>query len=107
MTVYAVHNAAGTLLSVGTVVADPLPDGLTAKALTDAEAVDLAEGATWDSATLSVVPLVRPPYPPLDATGALATLLVVEGVVSLQDAANALHEEPAHLEHEALAWGVG
>ena len=40
----------------------------------------------------------------LDATGALATLLVVEGVVSLQDAANAVHEEPAHLEHEAQAW---
>lgn len=104
MTVYAVHNAAGTLLSVGTVVADPLPDGLTAKALTDAEAVDLAEGATWDSATLSVIPLVRPPYPPLDATGALATLLVVDGVVALQDAANAIGEEPAHLVHEAQAW---
>ena len=48
-----------------------------------------------------------PPFPPLDPTGALATLLVVEGVVSLQDAANALHEEPAHLEPEAQAWGVG
>lgn len=50
---------------------------------------------------------VQPPFPPLDATGALATLLVVEGVVDLQDAANAIHEEPAHLEHEAQAWGVG
>jgi hypothetical protein len=50
--------------------------------------------------------LVQPPYEPLDATGALATLLVVEGVLSLQDAANALHEEPAHLEHEAQAWAL-
>ena len=47
-----------------------------------------------------------PPFEPLDATGALATLLVVEGVLPLQDAANALHEEPAHLEHEALSWQV-
>ena len=104
---YAVHDAAGTLLSIGTVVADPLPDGLTAKALTDAEAVDLAEGATWDSATLSVIPLVRPPYPPLDATGALATLLVVESVLDLTDAANAIHADSAHLVHEAESWSVG
>lgn len=48
-----------------------------------------------------------PPYPPLDATGALATLLVVDGVVTLQDAANAIGEEPEHLVHEAEAWGVG
>ena len=50
--------------------------------------------------------LVQPPYEPLDATGALATLLVVEGVLPLQDAANAIHEEPAHLEHEAQAWAL-
>lgn len=48
-----------------------------------------------------------PPYPPLDTTGALATLLVVEGVLPLADAANAIGEEPGHLEHEALAWSVG
>jgi hypothetical protein len=48
-----------------------------------------------------------PPYPPLDSTGALATLLVVEGVLPLVDAANAIREEQAHLVHEAEAWGVG
>jgi hypothetical protein len=48
-----------------------------------------------------------PLYPPLDSTGALATLLVVVGALDLEDAANAIHEEPAHLEHEALAWGLG
>ena len=47
-----------------------------------------------------------PPFPPLDATGALATLLVVEGVLLLSDAAAALHEEEAHLIHEAEAWEV-
>ena len=65
-----------------------------------------ADCTVTSTETITGLPIV-PPFPPLDATGALATLLVVEGIVSLQDAANALHEEPAHLEHEALAWGVG
>jgi hypothetical protein len=47
-----------------------------------------------------------PPYAPLDATGALATLLVVVGVLDIDDAANAIHEQPAHLEHEAQAWAL-
>lgn len=53
-----------------------------------------------------LVDLVEPQYPPLDPTGALATLLVVEGVLPLTDAANAIHEEPAHLVHEAEAWSL-
>jgi len=59
--------------------------------------------------TLGYYEVVRPdppPFPPLDATGALATLLVVEGVLPINDAANAIHEEPAHLEHEAQAWAL-
>jgi hypothetical protein len=58
------------------------------------------------SETVTGLP-VEPLYPPLDATGALATLLVVEGVLPLADAANAIHEEEAHLVHEAEAWSVG
>ena len=46
-------------------------------------------------------------YPPLDAAGALATLLVVEGVLPLADAANAVNEEPDHLIAEAEAWSLG
>lgn len=45
-------------------------------------------------------------YPPLDGTGALATLLVVTGTLELVDAANAIREEPAHLVAEALAWSL-
>ena len=45
-------------------------------------------------------------YPPLDATGALATLLVVTGALELADAANAIHEEPARLVAEAEAWSL-
>jgi len=55
---------------------------------------------------ISVEEIDGPPFPPLDATGALATLLVVEDVIALQDAANAIHVEPAHLTHEAQAWSV-
>jgi len=65
-----------------------------------------ADGTVVGTETLTGLP-VEPLYPPLDATGALATLLVVEGVLPLVDASNAIHEEPAHLEHEALAWSVG
>ena len=64
-----------------------------------------ADGTVLRIETLTVP--VEPEFPPLDPTGALATLLVVEGVLPLSDAANAIHEEPAHLEHEALAWSVG
>ena len=62
-----------------------------------------ADGNVTSETTLTGLPIV-PPFDPLDATGALATLLVVDGVVALQDAANAIGEEPAHLIHEATAW---
>lgn len=64
-----------------------------------------SDGTITSTETLTVP--VEPAFPPLDPTGALATLLVVEGVLPLGDAANAIREEPAHLEHEALAWSVG
>lgn len=48
------------------------------------------------------------PFPPLDPAGAgpLATLLVVEGVLPLEDAAAAVRATPEHLIHEAEAWSV-
>ena len=42
--------------------------------------------------------------PPLDSVGALATLLAVTQVVSVQDAANAVGLEPQALIDEAEAW---
>jgi hypothetical protein len=44
---------------------------------------------------------------PLDATGALATLLAVESVLTVQDAANAVGLTPQDLITEAEAWSVG
>ena len=68
-------------------------------------------GVAWmlvePSASFIASQVPDPVYLPLDAVGALATLLVVVGVLELQDAANAIHGEPAHLEHEAQAWVFG
>ena len=66
-----------------------------------------ADGTVEATETVSGLPLAGPPFPPLDATGALATLLVVESVLDLTDAANAIHADSAHLVHEAESWGVG
>jgi hypothetical protein len=44
---------------------------------------------------------------PLDPTGALATLLVVDGVLALSDAALAIHQPEQALIDEAVAWGLG
>lgn len=65
-----------------------------------------ADGTLLSTETLTGLP-IEPLYPPLDTTGALATLLVVLNVVPLADAANAIHEEQAHLVAEAEAWSLG
>lgn len=43
---------------------------------------------------------------PLDPTGALATLLVVEGVLPIADAANAIGATPQQLIDEAEGWAA-
>lgn len=60
-------SATGEAVSVGTVVADPLPEGLSAAPLSPADAdLLLAGGAAWDAATRSVV--VPPPPVPAEVT---------------------------------------
>jgi hypothetical protein len=55
MTTYVVHTADGEPVSFGTVLADPLPEGLIALALSDEDAHRLLyEGWRWNPATLSV-----------------------------------------------------
>jgi hypothetical protein len=52
---YVVCDEAGNSVSVGTVVADPLPAGLTAIALSAEETEALLSGAgTWDATSTSV-----------------------------------------------------
>lgn len=57
MTWFAIHHqGTGELTSVGTVVADPLPDDLVAVELTDPEAKGINRGShVWDAASRSVV----------------------------------------------------
>jgi hypothetical protein len=60
---------------------------------------------TWDADgnLVSRVEVWRDPSP-LERVGALATLLAVTEVVSVQDAANAVGLEPQALIDEAEAW---
>jgi len=46
------------------------------------------------------------PFWALDAAGVAVTLLVVKGLLSLQEGANTLHLSPEHLINEAQAWAV-
>lgn len=61
-------------------------------------------GETVQSETIFGLPVLVPQ--PLDTTGALATLLVVEGVLALSDAALAIQQSEQALIDEALAWGI-
>lgn len=46
------------------------------------------------------------PYWELDAAGVAVTLLVVKGLLTLEEGANVLHLDPDHLVSEAEAWAV-
>jgi hypothetical protein len=79
---YVVYNESGESVSVGTVVADPLPEGLSAIALS-AEAADaLLNGlAIWDSATLSVH--ILPPKVPSSVSARQIRLWLVQHNIPL------------------------
>lgn len=49
---------------------------------------------------------VEIPFWELDATGVAVTLLVVKGLLTLDEGANILHLAPEHLVSEAEAWAV-
>lgn len=54
--------ATGEAFSFGTVVADPLPEDMASRQLSDAETTMLADGTgIWDTQTLTIV--ARPPEP--------------------------------------------
>ena len=62
MTTYCLYTTAtGKLVSIGTVLADPLPADLTALALSAEQAEGLKSGSLkWDEATRSLVPTPPP-----------------------------------------------
>jgi len=65
-----------------------------------------ATGAVVSTETVTGLP-IEPMYLPLDPTGALATLLVVDGVLTLTDAALAIRQSEQALIAEAEAWSLG
>ena len=86
-------------------------DGATLKSKLEDNGDGTGTFTTYDEAgsLINTTPMIGLPlasYEPLDPTGSLATLLVVEGLVSITDAANAIRQEAAHLEHEAMAWSL-
>jgi hypothetical protein len=55
------NTASGQSVSIGTVIADPLPSGITALPLTDEQGEGLQNGALiWDAATRTLIPTPPP-----------------------------------------------
>ena len=75
-------------IDAGTFTVEEHGEVVSVRPLTDAERVQYA------------------PFPPLDPAGALATLLVVEGVLPLDDAAHSVGTTGDHLVHEAISWSI-
>lgn len=104
---FAVYDSMGGLLSTGTVIANPLPSGLIARPLTETEIDAMNAGALWNPTTLTFDdPPFVPPYPALEPAGSLATLLVVEEMLPIEDAARSVRATPDWLIHEATAWSL-
>jgi hypothetical protein len=55
------NSTTGESVSIGTVIADPLPEGITALPLTDAEGEGLQNGSLiWDAAIRTLIPTPPP-----------------------------------------------
>jgi len=55
------NTTTGQSVSIGTVIADPLPEGITALPLTDAEGEGMQNGTLiWDAATRTLIPTPPP-----------------------------------------------
>jgi hypothetical protein len=55
------NTTTGESVSIGTVIADPLPEGITALPLTDEQGEGLQNGALiWDAATRTLIPTPPP-----------------------------------------------
>lgn len=66
----------------------------------------LTQNMAWDEQGQPYGVDVVIPYWELDAAGVAVTLLVVKGVLTLEEGANILHLAQDHLVAEAEAWSV-
>lgn len=105
---YMVHDAAtGREVSLGTVIADPLPQGLASVTLSDADAAAIRDGrAAWDSETLGVVML--PPVVPESVTPYQFRVALLRAGVSLAQVDSLIDALPQPQRGEArVAWEYG
>lgn len=75
MTTWVVRDSSGAAVSIGTVLAHPLPAGCTATALSVGDADRLANGGAFNPVTGAVG---DPPLPPPDPTETRITELEAE-----------------------------
>jgi len=66
----------------------------------------LTQNMAWDEQGQPYAVDVVIPYWELDAAGVAVTLLVVKGLLTLEEGANVLHLPQAHLISEAEAWAI-
>ncbi|MBU6222266.1 MAG: hypothetical protein KGR24_05880 [Planctomycetes bacterium] len=105
---YMVYDAAtGREVSLGTVIADPLPQGLASVTLSDADAAAIRDGrAAWDSETLGVVML--PPVVPESVTPYQFRVALLRAGVSLAQVDSLIDALPQPQRGEArVAWEYG
>lgn len=105
---YMVYDAAtGREVSLGTVIADPLPHGLASVVLSDADAAAIRDGrAAWDSETLGVVML--PPVVPESVTPYQFRVALLRAGVSLAQVDSLIDALPQPQRDEArVAWEYG
>lgn len=75
---YVVVDESGNAVSIGTVLADPMPDGLAAVLLSDADVNAFNAGGVWDAATRSVI-VPPPPVPDAVEARKLRRWLILHG----------------------------
>jgi hypothetical protein len=105
---HMVYDAAtGREVSLGTVVADPLPQGLASVVLSDADASAIREGrAAWDADSRSVVML--PPVVPESVTPYQFRIALLRSGVTLAQVDAMIDALPQPQRDEArVAWEYG
>jgi hypothetical protein len=76
------NTTTGQSVSIGTVIADPLPAGITALPLSDAEGEGLQNGALiWDAASRTLIPT---PPPVVTAEQAVSAFFTPYQTIALQ-----------------------
>jgi hypothetical protein len=76
------NTATGQSASIGTVIADPLPEGITALPLSDAEGEGMQNGSLiWDAASRSLIPT---PPPVVTAEQAVSAYFTPYQTIALQ-----------------------